>query len=94
MDAYASAGDFKAALEQARWLAAHRGRAYAEYDPHRVPFNVVQSDLAMLNAAEYAATLGDKAEAQKSLQEFRKIWPSDDNSAFVKARVKKLQTKS
>jgi tetratricopeptide (TPR) repeat protein len=94
MDAYASAGDFKAALEQARWLSAHRGRAYAEYDPHRVPFNVVQSDLATLHAAEYAAALGDKAGAQKSLEEFRKTWPRADDLAFVKARVKKLQTKS
>jgi tetratricopeptide (TPR) repeat protein len=94
MDAYESAGDFKGALEQARWLAAHRGRAYAEYDPNRVPFNVVQSDLAMLHAAEYAAALGDSADSQKSLDAFRKAWPHADDLAFVKARVKKLQTKS
>jgi len=94
MDAYESAGDFKAALEQARWLAAHRGRAYAEYDPNRVPFNVVQSDLATLHAAEYAAALGATADSQKSLEAFRKAWPHADELAFVKARVRKLQTKS
>jgi tetratricopeptide (TPR) repeat protein len=94
MDAHASTGDFKAALEQARWLAAHRGRAYAEYDPNRVPFNVVQSDLATLHAAEYAAALGDKTGAQKSLEEFRKTWLRADDLAFVKERVRKLQTKS
>ena len=70
MEAYEATNDFKNALAEARWLAAHRGRAYAEYDPNRVPFNVVQSDLAMLHVATYAAALGDRDEAQRSLDTF------------------------
>jgi len=94
MDAYESAGDFNGALEEARWLAAHRGRAYAEYDPNRVPFNVLQSDLAQLHAAEYATALGDKTAAQQSMETFRKIWPDANAVPYVKARLKKSQTKS
>jgi len=94
MDAYEAMRDFKSALGEARWLADHRGRAYAEYDPNRVPFNVVQSDLATLHAAEYAAALGDKAAEQHSLETFAKLWPNGAELPYVKARLKKLQTKS
>ncbi|MEO7432802.1 MAG: putative peptide modification system cyclase [Dokdonella sp.] len=90
MDAYASAKDYTRARAQARWLADHRGRAYAEYDPNRVPFDVIQSTLALLDAAEYAQAGADKAGAQRSLEEFKKNWPNADELPFVKNRIKKL----
>ena len=93
MEAYEATNNSKDALAEARWLAAHRGRAYAEYDPNRVPFNVVQSDLATLHAAAAAAALGDRDGARQSLDAFLKNWPHADELAFVKSRLKKIQTK-
>jgi putative peptide modification system cyclase len=94
MEAYEATKDYKAALDEARWLASHRGRAYAEYDPNRVPFNVIQSDLAPLHAAAAAAALGDESDARRSLDTFLKNWPHADELPFAKARIRKLQTKS
>jgi putative peptide modification system cyclase len=94
MEAYEATNDYKNALTEARWLAAHRGRAYAEYDPNRVPFNVIQSDIAMLHAATNAAALGDRDEAQRSMDNFLHNWPHADELSFAKAPLRKLQTKS
>jgi tetratricopeptide (TPR) repeat protein len=92
LDAYAASGRNEDALREALWLASHRGRAYAEYNVQRIltPLNVVQSDLALLSAAELAAKLGRKDEAKGHLAEFRKAWPDADRIGFVTARVKAL----
>ena len=93
MDAYLAAGDKKAALAEAEWLASHRGRAYVEYGAERMlmPFNVVQSDLALLRAAELSLELGQQAEAARHLSAFRKAWPQADSLRFVSARLQALQ---
>jgi len=92
MDAHALAGDPAAALAQAEWLAAHRGRAYTEYNADWVarPFNVAQSDLALLRGAELALELGDKARARRMLAAFRAAWRGADQVPFVAPRLQKV----
>ncbi len=94
MEAYESAKDYRSALAEAKWLASHRGRAYAEFDANRVPFNVIQSDLATLHMADYAAALGDSAAERAAMDEFRTLWPNAQDLSYVKTRVKSFQTKS
>jgi putative peptide modification system cyclase len=93
MDAYTRESDYKHALEHAQWLAAHRGRAYAEYnlDKALMPFNVAQSNLAWLSAAELSAKLGDQATARSSLARFKQDWRDDGQPAATIARVKAIQ---
>ena len=88
------AADGKAALAQAEWLASHRGRAYVEYAVERMlmPFNVAQSDLALLRAAELAHALGDSQKSKRSLDAFLEAWPSAENLDFVSARLKPLES--
>ncbi|HEX5124490.1 MAG TPA: putative peptide modification system cyclase [Rhodanobacteraceae bacterium] len=92
LDAYASGGHTGDALKEANWLAAHRGRAYAENNLQRMltPLNVVQSDLALLTGAELAAKLNRTDEAKQQLDAFRKAWPNADRIGFVAARTKTL----
>jgi hypothetical protein len=92
LDTYTSSNRYEDALREAMWLASHRGRAYAEYNVQRIltPLNVVQSDLALLSAAELALKLGRKDEAKTHLAEFRKAWPDADRIGFVTARIKAL----
>ncbi|HXD82978.1 MAG TPA: putative peptide modification system cyclase [Rudaea sp.] len=76
LDAYAGNRDNAHALDEAHWLAEHRGRAYAEYgfSQFMTAFNVVQSDLALLRAAELAHDLSNAAEAKQSLAAFKMNW--------------------
>ncbi|HKV65453.1 MAG TPA: putative peptide modification system cyclase, partial [Rhodanobacteraceae bacterium] len=92
MDAYASAKDYPPALREAKWLASHRGRAYAEYNQAwtLTPFNVVQSDLALLNSAEICFAMGDKEAARSDLSAFLSIWPDARNPPDIKRRTQKL----
>ncbi|MGB8379406.1 MAG: putative peptide modification system cyclase [Rhodanobacteraceae bacterium] len=93
LDAYTRAGNNRQALEQAQWLAAHPGRAYAEYnlDKTLMPFNVVQSKLALLSAAELSIKLKDAKSARRDLARFRQNWTAAGQPAALIARVKKLQ---
>jgi hypothetical protein len=95
MDAYAKEGSYKDALLEAHWLSTHRGRAYAEYNSEQIltPFNVAQSDLALLNAAEFSLALDDNAGAKRSLDAFRHVWPNSADLSFLAARIEKLQAK-
>ena len=97
MEAYAANKDLTAALGEARWLTAHRGRAYAEFTgPQEIlmPRNVCLSTLAWLNVAEYSATLGKKNDTKAALTELRKAWPKADQLPAVAPRIKKIQTES
>jgi putative peptide modification system cyclase len=91
MDAYAALGDHAKARDEALWLIAHRGRAYTEYNADWVarPFNVAQSNLAWLVAAEQSIALGDKAKAREYSAGFSKRWPTA-GPAFA-ARMRKLE---
>jgi putative peptide modification system cyclase len=87
MRAYQANKDQVAALTEAEWLAAERGRAYAEFNGYELlsPANIVESNLALLAAAELNAQLGRQRAAQVRLAQFRKAWPAPP--AFVKARL-------
>ena len=90
MNAYADLGRNAAAIEQARWIATRRGRAYTEYNADWIarPFNVAQSDLALLRLAELTLASGDKDAARGWLKAFRAAWTS--GATGLSARAAKL----
>jgi putative peptide modification system cyclase len=92
MDAYAAHGDSAPALEEARWIAGHRGRAYAEYNMRQLlaPSNVIASNLALLRAAELAHAAGDEKAAHASIDAFRKAWPNAAGAEPIARRLKSL----
>lgn len=95
MDAYASKGDLPSSIREARWLASHRGRAYAEYNKGwaLTPFNVAQSDLALLREAELDFALGQRQDSQKILSAFTRVWPNSKQFPEVARRMQTLQEK-
>ncbi|MGH8173091.1 MAG: putative peptide modification system cyclase, partial [Rhodanobacteraceae bacterium] len=92
MDAYADAGDNAAALDTARWLATHRGRAFTEYGSEwvLVPFDVAQSNIAILRAAELELALGQRTEARRDLDAFRRDWSAALNDTDFAARANRV----
>jgi tetratricopeptide (TPR) repeat protein len=66
------------ALQQADWLASHRGRAYAEQAQGSplMLLNVVDSNLALLDGAEFALALGDRVGARRRRDELLAVWPT------------------
>lgn len=76
-DAYLAAGNPARALAEFRWLADHRGRAYAEWGGHALitPANVAEATLALLSAAEVALATGDLSMARMNMQRFEAAWP-------------------
>ncbi len=93
MNAYAAERDFARALSEAQWLANRRGRAYAELNPRQilVAHNVLMSNLAWLNIAEYSQALGDKNGSRTALQTFLKNWPDAQQKSRLAARVSVVQ---
>lgn len=91
-DAYATAGQTGPALDEARWLAAHRGRAYEEFNEHHAgqPANIVESNLSLLVQAELAAKAGKTEEAAAAKARFLAAWPQAGQIAFVKPRLDAL----
>lgn len=89
MDAYADAHDQAAALTEALWLSTHRGRTYFEVNAQFMlePFNVAESDLALLRAAELSSALGDKEQAQRSLGAFLRAWPRARDLPWLAPRL-------
>ena len=89
--AYLRAGDTEKALQEAEWLAKQRVRAYVEWNSQFMlqPINVVETDLAMLYAAEIAARQGKPDVANRWLASFSKIWP--DAPGFAASRVARLK---
>jgi putative peptide modification system cyclase len=87
MRAYQANKDYAAALTEADWLAGERGRAYAEFNSFELltAANIVESNLALLEAAELNARLGRGRAAAARLEEFRKAWPK--TPAFVAPRL-------
>ncbi|HEX7370556.1 MAG TPA: putative peptide modification system cyclase [Rhodanobacteraceae bacterium] len=92
MDAYSGANDNVNALVEARWLVAHRGRAYLENSVQQImtPFNVAESDLALLSEAQFSLVAGDKPSARKALRAFSRTWPDFSDSAFAAKRYEQL----
>ncbi len=89
-EAFAASGREGAALEEAVWLARHRGRAYEEANDYQAlqPFNVVESDLALLSEAEHARRLDNNGQAERAMQEFRTAWPAADQIGFLYVRLR------
>jgi hypothetical protein len=54
------------------------------------PFNVVQSDLALLTLSEVALQQGNKADAQKQLKTFLKVWPTAEKLPALAPRLHAL----
>jgi tetratricopeptide (TPR) repeat protein len=94
MNAYADAHDQSSALAEARWLSSHRGRAYFESNMQLMlePFNVAESNLALLRAAELSNTLGNVTEAQNSLAAFLTAWPQARELAWLAPRLSGLKS--
>jgi hypothetical protein len=92
MDAYADIHDNAGALAEAHWLSSHRGRAYVESNMlfTLTPFNVAESDLALLRTAELANASGNAVETQHALSEFGSAWPSAAQLPWIAQRINKL----
>lgn len=93
MNAYGAKGEAAAAMKQAEWLARRRGRAYTEYNADWVarPFNVAQSDLALLSSAELALALGDRKQARSSLDAFTQAWPTARGTKSISDRIQEIE---
>ena len=94
LDAYADMEKGSAdALQEARWLTSHRGRAYAEAGASNLltPFNVLQSDLAILRGAELSLSESDEQSARSMLDQFNRSWPDTSHAPSLTMRVKKIQ---
>jgi hypothetical protein len=76
--AYRAAGRGDLAATEWRWLAGHRGRAYAEWGHELMlqPITVIETNLALLGAAEVAAAGGRRDEARALAAEFARAWPA------------------
>lgn len=95
-EAYAATGDLKSALNEAHWLATHRGRAYVEFNGERSlsVYNVAQTDLALLRAAELSSKLQKTDDAARDIQQFRLAWPDAAASTPIASRLAKFPAAS
>ena len=91
--AYADAGRWADARAEAEWLATHRGRAYAErtHRPLLMVLNVVDSNLAQLDDAEYSLQLRDPARARQRYEQFLTVWPQAESIAWLQPRLEKIE---
>ena len=91
--AYADAGRWSDAREQAEWLATHRGRAYAErtHRPLLMVLNVVDSNLALLDDAEYSLQLREPARARQRYEQFLTVWPQAESIAWLQPRLERIE---
>jgi putative peptide modification system cyclase len=85
--AYASAGRAAEARNQADWLVSHRGLAYGEFNSLKSwqAANVLESNLALLEASQAASQLGDAAAEGKYDAAFARAW-KDPSGQRVAAR--------
>ncbi|HEX6834255.1 MAG TPA: putative peptide modification system cyclase [Rudaea sp.] len=94
LDAYAAQGADDDALREALWLSVNRGRAYAEFGEHQLlaAYNVAQSDLALLRAAEISQHAGHRDDARRRLAQFQEIWRGAPTIASLATRIATLKT--
>ncbi|KFN46325.1 hypothetical protein N787_10965 [Arenimonas metalli CF5-1] len=92
MRAHQASGDTAAALAQAKWLASHRGRAFAEPNSEFSwqLANVAESNLATLSASVYAEALGRSDEAKSERARFDAAWPAGGSLPAVQRRLDSL----
>jgi putative peptide modification system cyclase len=89
--AYRQQGALAEAGREAAWLATHRGRAYVEWNSQYLlqPLNVLESDLALLDAAEIGRQSNDAEEARRELQRLDRAWANPP--PFVAERLKSIR---
>lgn len=94
LDAYSSNRQNKDALDESQWLSSHRGRAYAEYGGEQflTAFNVIQSDLALLRAAELTRDLENTHESNEALAKFEQVWPQWNKTNAIALRVRAVRS--
>jgi putative peptide modification system cyclase len=92
MRAHAANGDFAQALDAALWLSTQRGRALAEFNNGYVwqLANLVESNLALLAAAEFSERLGRAEQAESHRQDFDRVWPDGATLAAATRRMREL----
>jgi hypothetical protein len=93
MRALAADGNWPAAMAEADWLATRRGRAYAQFNHWEMlsAASVAASNLALLDAAEFASKLGQPKLAQAKLTAFLRAWPQAETLVFLQPRLKALR---
>jgi hypothetical protein len=93
MDAYADVRDNASALAEAQWLSSHRGQAYIERNMQFMlaPFDVAQSNLALLRAAQFSSASGDKTSAQRFLAAFETAWPTAAQLPWLSRSLQELR---
>jgi putative peptide modification system cyclase len=90
--AYSAAKDDDSALRTAEWLAAHRGRAAAEYLGEfaaQVP-NLIAADEAAITAAELQAKSGRADDARKTLAALKAAWAKAEGEPALARRMREL----
>lgn len=93
MRALRAAGDSDGAMAQARWLAAHRGRAYVERvgEDALQAIDVADTTLALLDQAELARASGAANAAATARDAFLRAWPQPGLPPGIAKRVAALQ---
>jgi hypothetical protein len=83
------AGNDALALEQAKWLTTHRGRAYVEGNAAGLPvvLNLADINEANLQAAEVHASRGNARLASDALRRFTLAWPIESMPPTLRRRV-------
>lgn len=86
-------GQNKAALQEAEWLIAHRGRAYVERNNNSLwaPSNIAESNLALRAAADIEKRLGNPHQAELRLQQFKTAWSDDNAQSIARLRASSLK---
>ena len=96
LSALRGAGRMREAAEQARWLTANRGRAYAEANASQVlqALNVMDTRLALLELAELSGAMDDRAGQAAALDAFLAAWPRDRLPDHLGRRVASISPAS
>ena len=86
------AGEWNIVLAQSRWLATHRGRAFVEQgvDSLPTPFNIVDTTMAHVDAAEALGAMGRADQARKELGLLEAAWPSASWPPQLRSRIARL----
>jgi hypothetical protein len=89
LTALSAAGRNKEALKQADWLIEHRGRAYIEANAAQVlqTLNVIDTRIAVLQAAEAMMALQETGPAAEKLDAFLDAWPRNRLPVHLRLRA-------
>ena len=89
LEAYAAARPATKALAEARWLTAHRGRAYIEFGGCtwcQQALNVTDTTMAHLRAAELLANSRATSKRTRELASFDRNWPAGELPDHLRVR--------